>query len=159
MKIQGTGHRRLRTAWWAARNQLRGVPLIILLVFRALVSIIVMRTGFRALSDDDFSRVVIAQSFAAHPSLDPSGTSWLPFPFWLYGTCMSLLGATLANAQLIAFSLGLLGALGVWIAGRWLGLSRNASLLGAIIACCLPYSAWLGVATTPDYCNAVLILL
>ncbi len=72
---------------------------------------------------------------------------------------MSIFGATLAKARLVAFSLGLLGALGVWLAGRWLGLSRNASLLGGIIACCIPYSAWLGVATTPDYFNAVLILL
>lgn len=154
-----TSHRPFRMARWVARNRQRGVPLILLLAFRVLVSLFVLRTGFRALSDDDFSRVVIAQSFAAHPSLDPSGTSWLPFPFWLYGTCMSLLGATLANARLIAFLLGLFGALGVWIAGRWLGLSRNTSLLGAIIACCIPYSAWLGVTTTPDYYNAVLILL
>jgi hypothetical protein len=102
---------------------------------------------------------VIAQSFVAHPRLDPSGTSWLPFPFWLYGTCLSVLGATLAKARLVAFLLGLLGALGVWLAGRWLGLSRNTSLLGAIIACCIPYSAWLGAATTPDYYNAVLTLL
>ncbi len=154
-----TGYRRFRLGRWIARNKQGGGLLVLLLAFRVLVSLVVLRTGFRALSDDDFSRVVIAQSFVAHPSLDPSGTSWLPFPFWLYGTCMSLLGATLANAQLIAFSLGLLGALGIWIAGRWLGLSRNVSLLGAIIACCIPYSAWLAVATTPDYYNAVLILL
>jgi hypothetical protein len=147
----------IRTAKHITRTT--AVTLVLLLALRALVSIIVIRSGFRALSDDDFSRVTIAQSFVVHPSFDPSGTSWLPFPFWLYGTCLSLFGATLAKARLVAFSLGLLGALGVWLAGRWLGLSRNASLLGAIIACCVPYSAWLGVATTPDYYNAVLILL
>jgi hypothetical protein len=32
-------------------------------------------------SDDDYARVVIAQRLSL--ALDPSGTSWLPFPFWL----------------------------------------------------------------------------
>ena len=139
--------------------KLAALSLLLVLLARATVSTYVIRSGFRALSDDDFSRVAIAQAFVIHPSLDPSGTSWLPFPFWLYGTWLSILGASLANARILAFALGLLGAMGIWIAGRWLGLSRNASLLGAIAACTLPYAAWLGVATTPDYFNAVLLLL
>ena len=144
-----------------ARNKplLAGYSLLVVLAVRAGVSTYVIHTGFRALSDDDFSRVAIAQSFVLHPSWDPSETSWLPFPFWLYGTCLSLFGASLITARILAFGLGLLGTIGVWTAGRWLGLSRNASLLAAIIACSIPYAVWLGVATTPDYFNAVLILL
>ncbi len=139
--------------------KLAALSLLILLAVRAFVSTTVIRTGFRALSDDDFSRVVIAQSFVLHPSWDPSGTSWLPFPFWLYGACLSFFGASLSNARIVAFALGLLSTIGVWTAGRWLGLTRNASLLAGVIACCIPYSAWLGVATTPEYYNAILILL
>jgi hypothetical protein len=144
-----------------ARDKLRltAFSLLLVLLVRLAVSVWALCSGFRALSDDDFSRVVIAQGFAFHPSWDPSGTSWLPFPFWLYGTCLSLFGTALANARTIAFTLGLLSALGTWLAGRWLGLSRNASLLGVTIACSIPYAAWLGVATTPDYLNAVLLLL
>ena len=123
------------------------------------MSAYVIRSGFRALSDDDFSRVVIAQSFALHPSWDPSGTSWLPFPFWLYGTCLAVFGASLAKARAVAFAIGLLGAAGLWLAGRWLGLSRRASVLGVVIGSTIPYAAWLGVATTPDYFNAILLLL
>ena len=142
------------------RNLARGASwLLLALVVRAAVSVCAIHSGFRALSDDDFSRVVIAQSFAAHPSLDPSGTSWLPFPFWLYGTCLAVFGATLAKARAVAFALGLLGAAGLWLAGRWLGLSRRTSVLAVVIGSCIPYSAWLGVATTPDFLSAILVLL
>jgi hypothetical protein len=72
---------------------------------------------------------------------------------------LSCFGASLAKARVVAFVLGLLGAMGAWTAGRWLGLSRKASLLGVIIGCALPYAAWLGVATTPDYFASILILL
>ena len=129
------------------------------LVVRAAVSAFVLLSGFRALSDDDFSRVVIAQSFAQHPSLDPSQTSWLPFPFWLYGTCLAVFGNSLAHARIIAILVGIASAGGIWLAGRWLGLSRRASLFGAALSCTLPYAAYLGVATTPDYLNAVMVVL
>jgi len=145
----------------SARDKLKlaALSLLAVLLVRSAVSLSVIGAGFHALSDDDFSRVVIAQSFAWRPRWDPSGTSWLPLPFWLYGTCMTLCGATLACARVLAFTLGLVGALGLWLAGRWLGLSRNAALLGTMLACAVPYAAWLGVATTPDYFTAVLVLL
>ena len=128
-------------------------------LLRAMLSAYVLQTGFRALSDDDFSRVVIAQSFAAHPTLDPSGTSWLPFPFWIYGACLSVFGSSLSVARATAFLIGVLATCGVWLAGRWIGLTRGQSLLGAALASTLPYAAWLGVATTPDIFNAVLLVL
>ena len=130
-----------------------------LLAVRALLSAYLIKQGFRALSDDDYSRVVVAQSFALRPSLDPSQTSWLPFPFWLYGAVMKICGGTIATARATAFGIGLLSVLGVWQASRWLGLSRGASWLGALLTCLIPYSAWLGATTTPDVYSASLLLL
>jgi hypothetical protein len=43
---------------------------------RLVVSTAVVAAGVRAISDDDFARVTIAQRFAAAPTLDPSGTCW-----------------------------------------------------------------------------------
>ena len=37
----------------------------------------------------------IAQQFAHAPRVDPSGTSWLPLPFWLSGASMMVLGSGL----------------------------------------------------------------
>lgn len=144
----------------ARRKMLLSITcVLVLLISRSLLSLLLIQHGFRALSDDDYSRVVIAQAFAEHPSLDPSKTSWLPFPFWLYGTVMTFFGTSLVVARAVAFAMGLCSTLIIWQAARWMGLSRGASVLGCLIAMSIPYSAWLGLATTPDVYSAALLLL
>ena len=93
---------------------------------RVCVSLFVLGSGFRAISDDDYSRVVIAARFAQHPSLDPSGTSWLPLPFWLYGVPMAIFGDSLSTARVVAVLLGAGSSVLVWVAARQLGLSERA---------------------------------
>src|SRR6185503_6603773 len=91
---------------------------------KAIVSSAVLASGFRAISDDDYARVAIAERFATHPTLDPSGTSWLPAPFWLNGIVMLPLGRSLDVARGTAFTLGLSSALLIHVSARWLGVSR-----------------------------------
>lgn len=136
-------------------------PLDALLVglSRALISAACLWSGFRAISDDDYARVTIAARFAASPALDPSGTSWLPLPFWLYGAPMWLFGDSLTTARGVAFALGVASALLVWLSARLLGLDERAALLGALGAALLPYGAWLSVASVPEAPCAALILL
>lgn len=126
---------------------------------KALVSSLVLAGGFRAISDDDYARIVIAQRFAESPSLDPSGTSWLPFPFWLNGTAMLVFGPSVEVARALAFVLGLGSALAVFVALGWLGAGRLGALAGALAAGAFPYSAWLGVAAVPELPTAALGLL
>lgn len=126
---------------------------------KTCVSGLVIFGGFRALSDDDFSRIVIAQRFAEAPSLDPSGTSWLPLPFWINGAAMLLFGSSVSVARAVAIVLGLASVLSVWLAARWLGASRPGACLGALVAGSFPYSAWLGVAALPELPSAALALL
>lgn len=126
---------------------------------KAVVSSLVWASGFRALSDDDFARVVIAQRFAESPGLDPSGTSWLPLPFWLNGAAMVAFGTSVEVARAVALALGVASALLVWVALGWLGASRLGAFLGALAAAIFPYSAWLGVATVPELPTAALCLL
>ena len=122
------------------------------------VSAVVLWTGFRAISDDDYSRIVIAQGFAASPQLDPSGTSWLPFPFYVHGIAHALFGMGLEVARGTALTLGVCSALLAWGAARVLGASRLSALLGAALAAAFPYSAWLGVATVPEALTAGLVV-
>lgn len=126
---------------------------------KLLVSCLVLASGFRALSDDDYARIVIAQRFAESPSLDPSGTSWLPFPFWLNGTAMLLVGSSVTVARGVALLLGLASVLAIWLALRWLGARPLGAVLGALAAGMFPYSAWLGVAAVPELPSAALCLL
>lgn len=120
---------------------------------------LVLRCGFRAVSDDDYARVVIAQRFAENPTLDPTGTSWLPLPFYVYGGALRLLGSSLDIARGVAVMLGVGSALVAFWAARLLGLGRWGALCGAAVAATFPYAAYLGAATVPEAPTAALSLL
>ncbi len=125
---------------------------------RVATTLLCWWSGFRAISDDDYSRVVIAARFAQHPSPDPSGTSWLPLPFWLYGVPMAVLGDSLFVARAVALLLGAASAALVWLCARLLGLGERVALWGALAAVLLPYGSWLSAATVPEAPTAALLL-
>jgi hypothetical protein len=125
---------------------------------KLLVSLAVLAGGFRCVSDDDYARVVIAQRFAETPHLDPSGTSWLPLPFWIYGAAFRLLGGSLGVARCVAIFLGVGAALLLLVAARLLGAGRPGALLGALLAALFPWSVWLGAATVPELPAAALVV-
>lgn len=124
-----------------------------------LTSALVLRLGLRAISDDDFSRVVIAQNFAVSPHWDASGTSWLPAPFWILGGALRVFGRDLEVARFTAIALGCASALLVYQAGVWLELSRAGRLFGASLACLLPWFVWVGVTPTPEALTGGLLTL
>jgi hypothetical protein len=131
---------------------------------RAIVSAAALAFGFRAVSDDDYARAAIAAAFAHAPRLDPTGTSWLPLPFWITGGAEIALGSSLTVARGVALALGLASSVLLLVAARGLasraggelGLARRAALLGALLATALPWSARLGVATVPELPAAAL---
>jgi len=131
--------------------------LLVVAMVRVVAIAVVWAWGFRAISDDDYSRVVIAQGFAAAPALDPSGTSWLPLPFWLTGAAMMVAGPYLAVARAVSLLTAVGSALLVHAAARALGLDRRAALVAGALGAALPYAARLGVATVPDGYAASLI--
>ncbi|WP_437588163.1 hypothetical protein [Sorangium sp. So ce1000] len=134
----------------------RDVALVALV--KAAVSALALALGFRAVSDDDFARVVLAQAWAHAPQLDPTGTSWLPVPFWLNGALFRVFAPTLEVARVIAFALGLASAALVHVSARWITGDRRAALAGALLAGAFPWSACLGVATVPELPTAALSL-
>ncbi|MFO0615170.1 MAG: glycosyltransferase family 39 protein [Polyangiaceae bacterium] len=135
------------------------IDLAILTIAKLAVSGFTLLVGFRAVSDDDYARVVIAQGFARAPTLDPSGTSWLPAPFWILGGAMRVFGRALWVAQVQAVALGVLAMWIVYAAGSWIARDRRVALVGALIACATSWSAMLGVSTVPELPTAALVLL
>ena len=142
----------------AAPGSLKPRPfdLGVIVVFKALACAAALALGFRAVSDDDFARVTIAQTFAHTPRFDASGTSWLPFPFWITGSAMLVAGRSLFVARVTAFLLGLASAAIVGFAAYRLTNDRRGALIGAIIAAVFPWSVRLGVATVPELLTAAL---
>lgn len=133
-------------------------PAVALIFLKLLTGGITLATGFRAVSDDDFARVVLAQRFVEVPALDPTGTSWLPLPFWVYGTAHAVFGQALEVARATAVALGCVSVLLVWFAARLFDRSPRSAFLSAAAAAVFPYSAVLGVATVPELPAASLIL-
>ncbi len=125
---------------------------VALVLAKCALSYLVLRGGFAQISDDDYSRTVIAEQFAHAPRLDPSGTSWLPFPFWVYGTSMLAFGRSLAVARATAFVLGVCATLLFWWALRARHVAGAAVIAFAAFA--LPWMAWLSVATVPEALTA-----
>jgi hypothetical protein len=120
----------------------------------AAACVLVRWAGFDHVSDDDFARVTIAQTFAHAPKLDPSGTSWLPFPFWALGSAMMLAGRSLEVAH--AFSIAIASAAAVlpYLALRRAGAGRPHALAAVGFALASPWSLWLGAATVPESMTA-----
>ena len=121
------------------------------------IDALVVRAGFSHVSDDDFARTVIAEQFAYAPRLDPSGTSWLPLPFWIAGAGMVALGRSLAASRAIAVVLGVLGIAAPYGAMRAVNVPRGAAAVATSVAMALPWNAWLGVATVPDGWTGALV--
>lgn len=132
----------------------RRADLGVIVLVKALACALALAVGFRAVSDDDFARVTIAQSFARSPAFDASGTSWLPFPFWLTGSAMMVAGRSLLVARFVAFALGLASAALVGFAAYRLTDDRKGALFGAVLAAVFPWSVRLGVATVPELLTA-----
>lgn len=117
-------------------------------------AILALATGFSAVSDDDFARVTIAQTFAHAPRLDPSGSSWLPFPFWWLGTVMAVAGRSLLVARVCAVLAAMLGAWLVDRSCRLLGASLAERALAAFLLLALPTTPFLAAATVPEVLTA-----
>jgi hypothetical protein len=123
---------------------------VLLAALKLAVSGWVLARGFSHVSDDDYARTVIAQQFAHAPRLDPSGTSWLPLPFWLTGTAMALGGRSLLVSRVasVAFSAAAMAA--PYAAFRTVAMGRAAALAATGVAMALPWNAWLGAAMVPE---------
>ncbi|MBX3183995.1 MAG: glycosyltransferase family 39 protein [Polyangiaceae bacterium] len=140
------------------RHAQRAWPLVAALLLKLALGLGLLSAGFHAVSDDDFARVFIAQQFAASPKLDPSGTSWLPLPFWLNGGAMRLFGMSLTTARYVAIASGLIATLLIYVSARWLRMSRVEAALGAALSGAFPYAMVLGVATVPEALTAAAVV-
>jgi hypothetical protein len=132
----------------------------------------VVALGFDGVSDDDFSRTVIAQRFATDSPADraplfspaatavddPSQTSWLPLPFWITALAMRVLGPSLTVARGVGWFLGGVALLLTFVAARALGLSRRAGVVAVAISAVLPWSVRLGASPVPDLLVASALL-
>lgn len=117
---------------------------------KIFVALAALHFGFSHVSDDDYARTVISERFAIAPSFDPSGTSWLPFPFWITGSTMIAFGRSLVVARNVAMLTSALSCGAVYLALRAAQVTRAAAIVACVFAMSLPWSAWLGATNVPE---------
>jgi hypothetical protein len=135
-----------------------------LVAARWLVTTLAGSLGFKALSDDDFARVTLAQAFSASPGLDPTGSSWLPFPFWVTGAAMAVFGTSLTTAKLTSLLIACASGILLYAAARGSRVQPSAAWLGAMLWTFVPVGVFTGAATVPELptaalCASALLLL
>lgn len=128
----------------------RAIDALALVGLKLAVGACVLHAGFTHVSDDDYARTVIAEQFARTPALDPSGTSWLPVPFWLTGGAMLVAGRSLGVAHAVALALGAACVVAPYLAMRAVGMRRGPALVATAFAMTMPWNVWLGVSTVPE---------
>lgn len=138
-----------------SRELLRDAAIIV--AVHALLCVVARLAGLDHVSDDDFSRVTIAESFAHEPKLDPSGTSWLPFPFWLLGSTLAIFGRSLTVARAASIAFASLAAALPYFALRYSAVPRIRALVATAFAFLTPWCIWVGASTVPESFTASFI--
>lgn len=128
----------------------RVVDCVALGLLKIAIGAWVLHRGLSHVSDDDYARTVIAEQFAHTPRIDPSGTSWLPLPFWVEGAAMMVAGRSMEVARAMAAALGAVSVAAPYLAMRAVAMKRMAAVAATAIAMAMPWNAWLGVATVPE---------
>jgi hypothetical protein len=135
----------------------KSIDVAALIALKLAIGAFTLRLGFTHVSDDDFARTVIAERFAHAPALDPSGTSWLPLPFWVEGVAMAAFGRSLTVARGVALALSAVAVSAPYLAIRAVCAPRSVALVATATAMALPWNAWLGVATVPEGWTGALV--
>lgn len=139
--------------------------LVALVVARAMLSLVLWRPGWSALSEDDFFRVAIAQTWARDPFvLQSPSMVWLPLQAWIHGLAFRLSGHLFADSPMLLVALvNSLAGLGTAAIAARTAFVLSRSALGALVTFAVvlfaPYSvlASLSGLAEPLYYLAVAI--
>jgi hypothetical protein len=128
----------------------RSIDAVAITLAKIFIAVVAFHFGFTHVSDDDYARTVISERFAIEPSFDPSGTSWLPFPFWITGSAMMAFGRSIDTAVDFAIFTSAISTALAYLALRAAQVERVPAILATLLAAALPWSAWLGAANVPE---------
>ncbi|MFI5211504.1 MAG: ArnT family glycosyltransferase [Ignavibacteria bacterium] len=118
-----------------------------LIIFKLVFQIIVIQSGLRWLTADDYSRTVISWEWLQDPRIY-SGV-WLSMHFWLNGIFIWVfkdltLGPVIANTLFSVLTLIYLYLLFEKI------FTRNIAVISCLLYCVFPFQVWLSTSAMPE---------
>jgi hypothetical protein len=150
----------------ASRSRLT-VPLALTVVVlsKTLLQLALYSVGYAAYGADDFSRTFSADYWQYHRTFNLagdgwvglSGSTWLPFPDYLFGLALSLKRDLFLTPKIVNLLLSGVAVIAVyWLSCELFG--RAAGLLAAVLFAFQPWHIWLGISgMTSDLPSVVLI--
>ena len=125
----------------------KSIAVIFLVFVKLLFQIIVMQSGLKWLTADDYSRTVISWDWLQNPKVY-SGV-WLSFHFWLNGifiwffkdlTLSPLIANTLFSVLTLIFLYKIIEKV----------FNKNIAFLSCLIYCVFPFQVWLSASGMPE---------
>lgn len=114
--------------------------LVVCVVLRVAAAGLTWRAGFRALGDDDFSKMSVSLGWAGRPSLFPHAI-WLPLDFWTVGAASYALPTVYGAAIAVNMAFGLAALVVVFLwARRFMG--DVAAGVGCALLAIYPWLVW-----------------
>ncbi len=125
----------------------KSVPVITLIIIKLAFQVIVLRSGLKWLTADDYSRTVISWDWLQNPHVY-SGV-WLSFHFWLNGIFIWIfkdltLAPIIANTLFSVLTLIFLYKIFEKV------FDRNIAFLSCFIYCVFPFQVWLSTSGMPE---------
>lgn len=121
--------------------------IISLILVKTIFQIILIKSGLRWLSADDYCRTVISYDWLQHPKIFAG--VWLGMHFWINAAFMAVI-KDLTLAPIIAntlFSILTLIYFYLIIRKIW---NKNAAYLSALLFCVFPFQVWLSTSGMPE---------
>nr|MBC8446001.1 glycosyltransferase family 39 protein [Chloroflexota bacterium] len=119
---------------------------MLLLIARLGLQVLLYRSGFKALTADEFGRTVLAARWAQSPYMAWYG-AWLPFHMYIFGTALLLEWNLLCVPRVITVLLGVISIVLMYQLTSSLFESRETGLVSAVLLAVNPIHTWL--SSTP----------
>ncbi len=123
------------------------LSLLFLISLKIFFQIILLSTGFRWLSADDYCRTVISYNWLQKPEI--SSGVWLPFHFWLNGFFMMFIRDLFVAATVISLIFSTL-SLFFFFKSIEIAFNRRTAFWSSVIFIFFPFQAWLGISGLPE---------
>lgn len=130
---------------------------ILLLIARLGLQALLYRSGFEALTADEFGRTVLAACWARRPHAVWHGV-WLPFHLYMVGVALRLKWELLWVPRAITMALGIASIAVMYQLSRKLFEDRQIGLISAILLAVNPVHTWLSSTPLTEIPHATLVL-
>lgn len=121
--------------------------IVSLILFKTAFEIIIIKSGLRWLTADDYSRTVISWGWLQHPAIF-SGV-WLSLHFWLNGLFIALIG-DLTSAPIVANTIfSILTLIYFYLLVDKL-FGKKIAIISCLIFSVFPFQVWLSASGMPE---------